>query len=77
MINKNILTVEFDGFWENVLRYPRYMISLIFGIFFFLWQQIQPLFKNPIAATAVVGLLLGTFFFLYLTLKAMLGINPV
>ncbi|NER52098.1 MAG: DUF751 domain-containing protein, partial [Symploca sp. SIO1A3] len=24
----------FDGFWENVLRYPRYMITIIFGIFY-------------------------------------------
>lgn len=77
MINKNILTVEFEGFWENVLRYPRYMISLIFGIFFFLWQQIQPLFKNPVTATVVFGLLISGFLCLYFTLKAMLGVNPV
>jgi Protein of unknown function (DUF751) len=77
MINKNILKVEFEGFWENVLRYPRYMISLIFGIFLFLWQQIKPLFKNPVTATAIFGLLFGSFLFLYFTLKAMLGVNPV
>ncbi|MBL1209654.1 MAG: DUF751 domain-containing protein [Geminocystis sp. GBBB08] len=77
MINKNILAVEFEGFWENVLRYPRYMVSLIFGIFFFLWQQIKPLFTNPVTATAILGLLIGSFFFLFFTLKAMLGINTV
>jgi hypothetical protein len=69
--------METEGFWENVLRYPRYMVSLILGIFFFLWEQIQPLFKNPLTATAVFGLLIGSFFFLYFTLKAMLGMNPV
>lgn len=77
MINKNILTVEFEGFWENVLRYPRYMISLIFGIFFFLWEQIKPLFQNPVTATAIFGLIIATFSFLYFTLKAMLGVSPV
>ncbi|NCO75893.1 MAG: DUF751 family protein [Cyanobacteria bacterium] len=69
--------MEFEGFWENVLRYPRYMVSLIFGIFFFLWQQIQPLFKNPVTATVILTLIIGSFSFLYFTLKAMLGINPV
>ncbi|AFZ52785.1 DUF751 family protein [Cyanobacterium aponinum] len=66
-----------DGFWENVLRYPRYMVSLILGIFFFLWQQVKPLFNNPPTAIALLGLMVGGFFFLYFTLKAMLGITPV
>ena len=66
-----------DGFWENVLRYPRYMVSLILGIFVFLWEQIQPLFKNPLTATALLGIIIGGFCFLYFTLKAMLGISPV
>ena len=66
-----------DGFWENVLRYPRYMVSLILGIFIFLAEQIKPLFKNPTTATAVFGLLIGAFCFLYFTLKAMLGLNPI
>ncbi|BAQ63839.1 DUF751 family protein [Geminocystis sp. NIES-3709] len=66
-----------DGFWENVLRYPRYMVSLILGIFFFLWEQIKPLFKNPVTATAIFGLMIGAFSFLYFTLKAMLGLAPV
>jgi hypothetical protein len=66
-----------DGFWENVLRYPRYMVSLILGIFVFLWQQIKPLFKNPATATALFGLIIGGFCFLYFTLKAMLGLSPI
>jgi len=66
-----------DGFWENVTRYPRYMVSLILGIFFFLWEQIKPFFKNPVTATAIFGLLIGGFSFLYFTLKAMLGLNVV
>lgn len=66
-----------DGFWENVSRYPRYMVSLILGIFFFLWQQIKPLLNHPPTAIALLGLMVGGFFFLYFTLKAMLGITPV
>ncbi len=66
-----------DGFFENVLRYPRYMVSLILGIFIFLWDQIKPLFKNPLTGIAILGVLIGVFSFLYFTLEAMLGLNPV
>ncbi|MBE9222490.1 MAG: DUF751 domain-containing protein [Cyanobacterium sp.] len=64
-----------DGFWENVLRYPRYMVSLILGIFIFLWEQIKPLFKNPVTGIAIFGVLIGIFSFLYFTLEAMLGLS--
>lgn len=66
-----------DGFWENVSRYPRYLLSLIFGIFFFFWTQIKPLFNQPATAIAIIALILGTFAFLYFTLEAMLGLNTV
>jgi len=64
-----------DGFWENVSRYPRYMVSLILGIFIFFWEQIKPLFSNPITAIVTVGFIVGIFAFLYFTLQAMLGLN--
>ena len=66
-----------NGFWENVLRYPRYMVALILGIFIFLWEQVKPLFKNPVTATALVGVMIGGFCFLYFTLKAMLGMSSI
>jgi hypothetical protein len=66
-----------EGFWENVSRYPRYMISLILGIFFFLWEQLKPLFKNPVTGIALLGLILGSFAFVYFTLRAMLGLSAV
>lgn len=59
-----------DGFWENVLRYPRYMVSLILGIFFFLWQQVKPLFNNPPTAIALLGLMVGGFFLSLLYFKS-------
>ena len=66
-----------EGFWENVLRYPRYMVSLILGIFLFVWEKIKPLFQNPVTATALFGVIVGGFCFLYFTLKAMLGLSPI
>ncbi len=60
-------------FFENVARYPRYLISLILGIFFALFEKIKPLFRKPLTAIALIGILVGGFTFLVFTLRAMLG----
>ena len=62
-------------FFQNVSRYPRYLISFTLGVFFVFFNWIKPLFKNPVSAIAVVGI--GTFSLLYFTLKAMLGLSAV
>jgi hypothetical protein len=64
-------------FFENVSRYPRYLISLILGIFFALFESIKPLFNKPLTAIALIGVLVGGFTFLVFTLRAMLGLTPV
>ncbi|MDJ1176096.1 DUF751 family protein [Roseofilum capinflatum] len=64
-------------FFQNVSRYPRYLITFTLGIFFFLFKSVQPLFKNPVTAIATLGLLVSGFVFLTLTLRAMLGLSPV
>ncbi len=60
-------------FFENVARYPRYLISLILGIFIACFDSLKPLFKNPVTAIALVGMLVGGMAFLVFTLRAMLG----
>ncbi len=65
-----------QDFFNNVSRYPRYFITITLGIFFFLFDQLKPLLNKPITAIALIGLIIGTFSFLTLTLQAMLGINP-
>ena len=64
-----------QDFFENVARYPRYLISLILGIFFALFEKLKPLFNNRLTGIALVGMLVGIFAFLYFTLEAMLGLN--
>jgi hypothetical protein len=64
-----------QDFLENIARYPRYLISFSLGIFFALFEKIKPLFKNPVTAIAIVGVLGGVFAFFYFTLKGMLGID--
>ncbi|NEQ78484.1 MAG: DUF751 family protein [Okeania sp. SIO2C9] len=65
-----------QDFFNNVSRYPRYFITITLGIFFFLFDQLKPLLSKPVTAIALIGLIIGTFVFLVLTLQAMLGINP-
>jgi hypothetical protein len=61
-------------FLENVARYPRYLISLILGIFIAFFDWLKPLFKNPVTAIALIGMLVGGMAFLVFTLRAMLGL---
>ena len=64
-----------QDFFNNVSRYPRYLISFTLGIFWFFFQQLARFTKNPVTAVALVGAGVGTFAFLYFTLEAMLGLN--
>lgn len=64
-----------QDFFENVARFPRYLISIILGIFWSFFSSLKPFWQNPLTALALVGLSVGSFAFLYFTLKAMLGIS--
>lgn len=64
-----------EDFLQNISRYPRYLISISLGIFWAFFEKLAPFLKNPVTAIALIGLGIGTFAFLYLTLEAMLGIN--
>ncbi len=66
-----------QDFFQNVSRYPRYLISFSLGIFFFLFEQLKPLLNRPLTAIALVGLVGGALTFTFLTLRAMLGLSPV
>lgn len=67
----------FDGFWENVSRYPRYFVTIILGIFVNTFGWLTPLFKRPVTAIALFGMLAGLLIFISLTLRAMLGLNAI
>ncbi|WP_084776967.1 DUF751 family protein [Anabaena sp. PCC 7108] len=67
----------FDGFWDNVFRYPRYLISIVLGLFLNAFEPLKPLFKRPITLIAILGFFMGGLFFLTLTLRAMLGLSTI
>lgn len=66
-----------QDFFNNVSRYPRYLISFSLGVIWSFLSIFKPLFKNPVTAVASVGVLIGGFAVLYFTLKAMLGLTTV
>ena len=67
----------FDGFWDNVSRYPRYLVTIILGVAINAFAPLAPLFKNPFSAIALISLLFGLIVFTVFTLRAMLGLSPV
>jgi membrane protein insertase Oxa1/YidC/SpoIIIJ len=64
-----------QDFFENVLRYPRYLIAVVLGIFWNFLEPLLPMLRRPPTAIALIGLLISSFIFLSLTLQAMLGLS--
>lgn len=64
-----------DGFWENVLRYQRYFVTVLLGVVWNLVEPLVPLLKRPLSAIALIGLMVGLLTFVALTLRAMLGLT--
>ncbi|MBN3875851.1 MULTISPECIES: DUF751 family protein [unclassified Nostoc] len=67
----------FDGFWDNVFRYPRYLITIVLGLFLNTFAPLMPLLKRPITLIAILGLFVSSLVFLTLTLRAMLGLSTI
>lgn len=64
-------------FWDNVSRYPRFLLTIMLGIFFALFERVKPLLERPVTAIALGGVLVGGILFIIFTLRAMLGLTPV
>lgn len=65
----------FDGFWENISRYPRYFITTLLGVVLNVFAPLAPLLKRPVTLIALIGILVSSFVFVSLTLRAMLGLG--
>jgi xanthosine utilization system XapX-like protein len=66
-----------QDFFNNVFRYPRYLISFSLGILYTAVQALMPLFRRPPTAVALIGAVVAGFIFLTFTLRAMLGLSTV
>ncbi|OYD87468.1 hypothetical protein CDG77_29135 [Nostoc sp. 'Peltigera membranacea cyanobiont' 213] len=67
----------FDGFWDNVFRYPRYLITIVLGLFLNTFEPLVPLLKRPVTLIAILGLFVSSLVFLTFTLRAMLGLSAI
>ncbi|MBD2292428.1 DUF751 family protein [Anabaena sphaerica FACHB-251] len=67
----------FDGFWDNVFRYPRYLITIVLGLFLNTFEPLMPMLKRPATLIALLGLFAGGLVFLTLTVRAMLGLSTI
>jgi Protein of unknown function (DUF751) len=65
----------FDGFWDNVFRYPRYFITTLLGVLLSTFAPLAPLLKRPVTLVALIGFMIGGFVFVTFTLRAMLGLS--
>ena len=66
-----------NEFFQNVSRYVSYFVTVSLGVLFFTFGWLKPLLKKPATAIALMGFLVAGIFFISLTLRAMLGLNPV
>ncbi|MBD1842823.1 DUF751 family protein [Cyanobacteria bacterium FACHB-63] len=63
--------------WNTVSKYPKFVIGVILGVLLNAFAPLMPLFKRPVTAIALVGVLVGGLAFVSFTLKAMLGLDPL
>lgn len=64
-----------QDFFNNVSRYPRYLISFTLGIFLTALSPLLPLFRRPTTAVATIAFLVSGLVFIAFTLRAMLGLG--
>ena len=67
----------FEGFWENISRYPRYFLTTLLGVFLNAFGWLEPVFKRRITSIAFIGMLVGILVFISFTLRAMLGLSTI
>jgi Protein of unknown function (DUF751) len=64
-------------FLDNISQYPKFLAIITLGILSSLFSPLYPFFRNPVTAIASVVALVAAFVTLSLTLRAMLGYDPV
>ncbi len=58
-------------FFSNVFRYPKYLITIILGIFAAFFEPLIQRSRNPITAIAIVGALISGALTLIFIVRAM------
>ncbi len=64
-------------FFSNVLRYPKYLITIILGIFAAFFEPLIQRSRNPITAISIVGALISGALTLIFIVRAMVFPVPL
>ncbi len=58
-------------FFTNVSRYPKYLITIVLGVFTAFLEPLVRRSSNPITAISLIGALISAIVTLFFVLKAM------
>ena len=73
---ENIKKIKYmPTFWENVLRFPRFFISSIIGLFLIIFGPSLNLLRKPQTAIIFFAIFGSLISFLVITIKAMLNLE--
>nr|YP_009294561.1 hypothetical protein Aspa_165 [Asparagopsis taxiformis]AOM66044.1 hypothetical protein Aspa_165 [Asparagopsis taxiformis] len=64
-------------FWNNINKFPRFLISVILGFFLTIFYPIFKLLKNKKNNILFLILLILLIILLYIVLKLMVGLNTI
>lgn len=73
--NKIIISKNMNNFWNNIYKFPRFLISVFIGFFLITLKPIFKLLKeekNQISALIIINI---TIYSLYIIIKKMLDIE--
>ena len=58
-------------FFTNVLRYPKYLITIILGIFAAFFEPLIQRGRNPVTAVSLISAFISGFLTLFFIVRAM------
>jgi hypothetical protein len=63
--------------WENLVRYAQYFFSVMLGTAYVMLKPIAQLLKNPVTGILTIIGVVGLFYFIKVTVNAMLGVEDL
>lgn len=64
-------------FFSNVARYPKYLITIILGVFAALLEPLVQRSSNPVTAISIIGAFISGIITIALILRAMVSPMPL
>nr|QCI06456.1 hypothetical protein [Dictyurus purpurascens] len=63
------------NFWNNIYKFPRFLIAVFIGFFLTTFQPIFKLLKNKKSTVIFLTTIISIISLIYLVLKKMTGLN--